>query len=118
MYGVETFRTFVTGWYDGSLQDVIFYREQAAAIHRMICSVLAGYAWDTENVYTGTQSSRRLRALAAMCRDGSAHRADRHECVVTAPRHHRRGTRQLSRHGQRDGVRPRVLQGTRPFSQQ
>jgi flavin-dependent dehydrogenase len=72
MVGVETFRTFVRGWYDGSLQDVIFYPEKQPQIHAMICSVLAGYAWDTANPYTGQHSSRRLRALAAACRDGSA----------------------------------------------
>ena len=68
MFGIETFRTFVTGWYDGSLQDVIFFPDKVPAIHRMICSVLAGYAWDPANPYTGPQSGRRLRALAAACR--------------------------------------------------
>lgn len=77
MFGIETFRTFVTGWYDGSLQDVIFYENKAPQIHRMICSVLAGYAWDASNPYTGPVSSRRLRALAAMCREGTADRGDR-----------------------------------------
>lgn len=67
-YGVETFRSFVIGWYDGSLQDVIFFEKQDPAIRRMICSVLAGYVWDTKNPYTGPQSGRRLRALAQMCR--------------------------------------------------
>ena len=76
MFGVETFRTFVTGWYDGSLQDVIFYPDKSPAIHRMICSVLAGYVWDPANPYNGPQSARRLRALAAMCRDGTAGRPD------------------------------------------
>jgi len=70
MFGIETFRTFVSGWYDGSLQDVIFYPDKIASIHRMICSVLAGYAWDPANPYTGPQSARRLRALAAVCRAG------------------------------------------------
>lgn len=69
LYGVETFRTFVRGWYDGTLQDVLFFPRKAPAIHRMICSVLAGYAWDQDNPYTGPQSSRRLRALATMCRE-------------------------------------------------
>ena len=68
MFGIETFRTFVSGWYDGSLQDVIFYPNKDPAIHRMICSVLAGYAWDSANPYTGPLSARRLRVLAAMCR--------------------------------------------------
>lgn len=67
-YGVETFRSFVSGWYDGSLQDVIFFPRQQAKIRRMICSVLAGYVWDRENPYTGPQSQRRLRALAEFCR--------------------------------------------------
>jgi flavin-dependent dehydrogenase len=67
-YGVETFRSFVAGWYDGSLQDVIFFPRQQANIRRMICSVLAGYVWDRENPYTGPQSGRRLRALAEICR--------------------------------------------------
>ncbi|MBL0215447.1 MAG: tryptophan 7-halogenase [Myxococcales bacterium] len=72
MFGVETFRTFVTGWYDRSLQDVIFFPSKEPTIHRMICSVLAGYAWDPANPYNGPQSGRRLRALAGMCRDGTA----------------------------------------------
>jgi len=76
MFGVETFRTFVSGWYDGSLQDVIFYPDKTPSIHRMICSVLAGYVWDPANPYNGPQSARRLRALAAMCRDGTADRID------------------------------------------
>jgi flavin-dependent dehydrogenase len=71
MFGVETFRTFVNGWYDGTLQDVIFYPAKEPAIHRMICAILAGYAWDAANPYTGPASSRRLRALAAVCRDST-----------------------------------------------
>ena len=67
-YGVETFRSFVAGWYDGSLQDVIFFPRQTPSIRRMICSVLAGYVWDRDNPYTGMQSQRRLRALAEICR--------------------------------------------------
>jgi flavin-dependent dehydrogenase len=64
MYGVETFRSFVNGWYNGDLQDVIFFEKKDPVIRRMICSVLAGYAWDAKNPYTGPQSARRLRALA------------------------------------------------------
>jgi flavin-dependent dehydrogenase len=67
-YGVETFRNFVAGWYEGSLQDVIFFPRQQDNIRRMICSVLAGYVWDRDNPYTGPQSGRRLRALAEICR--------------------------------------------------
>jgi flavin-dependent dehydrogenase len=68
MFGVETFRTFVNGWYDGTLQDVIFHEQKDPQIHRMICSILAGYVWDPKNPYNGPQSARRLRALAATVR--------------------------------------------------
>ncbi len=72
MFGVETFRTFVTAWYDLSLQDVIFakHRFPNGTVHRMICSILAGYVWDPENPYNGPLSSRRLRTLAETCRQG------------------------------------------------
>jgi flavin-dependent dehydrogenase len=70
MFGVETFRTFVNGWYDGSLQDVIFYEHKDPQIRRMICSILAGYVWDPKNPYNGPNSSRRLRALAGTVRAG------------------------------------------------
>ncbi len=67
LFGVETFRTFVEAWYDGRLQSVIFFPDKEPQIHRLICSVLAGYAWDAANPYTGPDSARRLNALAAMC---------------------------------------------------
>lgn len=69
--GVETFRGFVEGWYDGSLQDVIYYPRQDPKIRRMICSVLAGYAWDTSNPYVG-RAKQRLHTLAQLCRQGEA----------------------------------------------
>ena len=59
-YGVDTFRAFVTTWYDGRLQDIFFHQPQTPRVHRMICSVLAGYAWDKENLYTGPDALRRL----------------------------------------------------------
>lgn len=71
-FGVETFRSFVNGWYDLSLQEVIFAPNKDPKIHRMICSVLAGYVWDPANPYNGPQSSRRLHALAQMCRKQAA----------------------------------------------
>lgn len=51
MQGVNTFRSYVMGWYDGSLQDIFFAIEPNPAIQRQICSVLAGYVWDTTNPY-------------------------------------------------------------------
>ncbi|MGI9292609.1 MAG: NAD(P)/FAD-dependent oxidoreductase [Pseudomonadales bacterium] len=66
--GVDTFRAYVEAWYDGSFQDVIFANNQDENIRKMICSILAGYAWDTENPFVA-QPQRRLRALAELCRD-------------------------------------------------
>ncbi|ENM5758481.1 NAD(P)/FAD-dependent oxidoreductase [Vibrio mimicus] len=63
MVGVNTFRSYVEGWYDGTLQDVIFYEEPNPRIKQMICSILAGYAWDEENSYV-KDSHRRLNNLA------------------------------------------------------
>ena len=65
--GVETFRQFVAAWYDTSLQDVIFAKTPNPRIRRMICSILAGYAWDTSNPYV-VHPRRRLTALSEMCR--------------------------------------------------
>ncbi|WP_340115545.1 tryptophan 7-halogenase [Pelagibius sp. 7325] len=65
--GVETFRQFVSAWYDTSLQDIIFAKAPNPRIRRMICSILAGYAWDSSNPYV-VQPRRRLAALSEMCR--------------------------------------------------
>ncbi|WP_295891983.1 NAD(P)/FAD-dependent oxidoreductase [uncultured Vibrio sp.] len=65
--GVNAFRTYVEGWYDGSLQDVIFYPSPNARIKQMICSILAGYAWDESNPYV-KDSKRRLNGLAEVIR--------------------------------------------------
>ncbi len=65
--GVDTFRAFVEGWYDGRLQDVIFAADKSDQIKQMISSVLAGYAWDTENPYV--RDPARLTTLAELCRN-------------------------------------------------
>jgi flavin-dependent dehydrogenase len=64
--GVNTFRTFVDGWYDTRLQDVIFASEKSPAVKEMISSILAGYAWDQKNPYV--KDHRRLTTLAELCR--------------------------------------------------
>ena len=64
MVGVDAFRTYVEGWYDGSFQDAIYAPERNPEIGRMISSILAGYAWDTANPYV-EKSKRRLEALSA-----------------------------------------------------
>ncbi|MBZ5858860.1 NAD(P)/FAD-dependent oxidoreductase [Flavihumibacter profundi] len=51
MQGVNTFRTYVNCWYDGTLDKIFFAKEQQPDIKNMICSVLAGYVWDMENPF-------------------------------------------------------------------
>lgn len=69
--GVETFRAFVTSWYEGGLQDVVFYGQQQANIKAMICSILAGYVWDEKNPYV-KNSAPRLKTLAELCRESKS----------------------------------------------
>lgn len=64
--GVDTFRVYVEGWYDGSFQDVIFHPNASPDIRRMISSILAGYAWDLGNPYVA-EPRRRLKVLAELC---------------------------------------------------
>ncbi|MBC8033777.1 MAG: tryptophan 7-halogenase [Chitinophagaceae bacterium] len=51
MQGVNTFRSYVMAWYDGTLDTIFFSDKQNASIKNMICSVLAGYVWDRKNPY-------------------------------------------------------------------
>ncbi|MGF1754437.1 tryptophan 7-halogenase [Vibrio makurazakiensis] len=67
MVGVDTFRTYVEGWYSQKLQDVIFYENPNPQIKQMVCSILAGYAWDETNPYV-KESRRRLATLAEICK--------------------------------------------------
>lgn len=67
MVGVDTFRTYVNAWYEGSFQDVVFAENPSEQIKAMVSSILAGYAWDTDNPYV-SESERRLGTLAEICR--------------------------------------------------
>ena len=64
--GVDTFRCYVEGWYAGTFQDVIFYEQSQADIRRMICSILAGYAWDERNPFV-SEARRRLKMISELC---------------------------------------------------
>ncbi len=64
--GIDCFREFVTTWYDGRLQDIFFSGNHAPEIRRMICSILAGYAWDERNPFV-VEPRRRLDVLAQLC---------------------------------------------------
>ena len=51
MQGVDTFRSYVLNWYDGTLDTIFFAEDQDPFIKSQICSVLAGYVWDLDNPY-------------------------------------------------------------------
>jgi flavin-dependent dehydrogenase len=51
MQGVNTFRSYVMAWYDGTLDTIFFAKNPRQEIKNMICSVLAGYVWDKNNPY-------------------------------------------------------------------
>jgi len=51
MQGVNTFRSYVMAWYEGTLDTIFFSDNPNPEIKNMICSVLAGYVWDLNNPY-------------------------------------------------------------------
>lgn len=63
--GVDAFRSFVESWYRGGFQDVIFYEKPQPEVKAMICSILAGYAWDRNNPYVADPG--RLKVLETLC---------------------------------------------------
>lgn len=67
MFGINTFRTYVEGWYNTKFQDVIYAKDENHKVKRQICSILAGYAWDHTNPYA-TRSNEALEVLAQICK--------------------------------------------------
>jgi hypothetical protein len=63
MGGVDCFRTYVLGWYDGTLPRVFFAPSPSGNIKKMICSVLAGYVWDQSNPFVRDHENK-LQQLA------------------------------------------------------
>jgi flavin-dependent dehydrogenase len=51
MQGVNTFRSYVMAWYEGTLDTIFFAKTPNLAIKNQICSVLAGYVWDLSNPF-------------------------------------------------------------------
>ncbi|MCC6288245.1 MAG: tryptophan 7-halogenase [Chitinophagaceae bacterium] len=51
LQGVNVFRSYVLAWYEGTLGTIFFADDQNPLIKSQICSVLAGYVWDTTNPY-------------------------------------------------------------------
>ncbi|KRG71219.1 NAD(P)/FAD-dependent oxidoreductase [Pseudoxanthomonas dokdonensis] len=64
--GVRTFRRFVEAWYEGGFQKIIYHPNAQPDIRDMICSILAGYAWDEHNPYVA-DNGRRLKVLEEIC---------------------------------------------------
>lgn len=64
--GVDCFRAYVEAWYDGRFQKIVFHERQPEELKRMICSVLAGYAWDERNPFVA-QAKARLDTLSKLC---------------------------------------------------
>ena len=62
MQGINTFRAYVSAWYDGRLPQIFFAPQRNPDIMRQVCSVLAGYVWDKSNPYV-SQADRALMAL-------------------------------------------------------
>jgi len=63
MKGIDVFRTYVNGWYDGSLFNIFFAPEPDLEIRAQICSVLAGYVWDESNSFVA-KHEKNVRALS------------------------------------------------------
>lgn len=64
--GVDVFRAYVRAWYDGRFQEIMFSKTQPPGIRRMMCSILAGYAWDQSNPFVA-EPERRLDVIAQIC---------------------------------------------------
>ena len=75
--GVKTFRRFVESWYEGGFQKIIYHPQQQPEVRDMISSILAGYAWDTNNPYVADD-------VAAACACWSSCAAPDRPCDSTA----------------------------------
>lgn len=64
--GIDTFKTYVNAWYDGTFQKIMFFDKKPHLIKTMVCSILAGYVWDETNPYV-RHHQRRLKALSEIC---------------------------------------------------
>lgn len=63
MHGVSVFRTYVNGWYDGTLFKIFFAENKSEQFKEQICSVLAGYVWDMTNPFVKNHE-KSVRTLA------------------------------------------------------
>lgn len=61
--GIDVFRVFVNGWYDGTLFKIFFAENPDEDMRNKICSVLAGYVWDETNPFV-SKSEKMVTTLA------------------------------------------------------
>jgi flavin-dependent dehydrogenase len=71
MQGINTFRSYVSAWYDNKLPQIFFAPRRDPEIMKQICSVLAGNVWDKSNPYV-TQADRALSLLARISQGQTA----------------------------------------------
>jgi flavin-dependent dehydrogenase len=65
--GIDTFRECVDAWYTGALQRIIFGRpKEMNDITRQLTSVLAGYAWDRDNIFVKSPK-RTMKTVEEWC---------------------------------------------------
>jgi flavin-dependent dehydrogenase len=65
LQGINTFRSYVMAWYEGTLDRIFFAEDQDPLIKSQICSVLAGYVWDLSNPYVKNHKTA-LHKLASI----------------------------------------------------
>lgn len=72
--GIRVFRAYVEAWYEGSFQDIVFSPRQQQNVKEMICSLLAGYAWDQTNPMNA-DAKHRLGVITEYCREADQEQA-------------------------------------------
>jgi len=51
MVGINVFREYVNGWYDASLQTILFTNKKNPEVIKKIIAILSGYVWDKNNSF-------------------------------------------------------------------
>lgn len=62
---IEVFRA-IDAWYDSRFPRIIFQPNQLASVKTMICSILAGFAWDESNPMT-QRPGKKIEAIVDSC---------------------------------------------------
>ena len=65
--GIDTFRSYVNGWYDGTFHEICFARPSNERFKSMICGALAGYVWNLENPFV-REHKRKLKQVLRLVR--------------------------------------------------